>query len=220
MRENKTLKWVIAIVVSAMVLLCLATAGILASVIYRLIPRPAATVGVDPRSAVLERVEHVNKQIFIQHYNAVDVSYSEAPVDWLPILGQDFVVLIRGYVPAGFDLQRLTRDDVWISDDGTRLQLTLPAPQVFEENVAIDFENSRILHKRDLCPWFLCRDPLKAYQDTVLPEGKSYLIAFALQNGILEQAARDGQAYYQRFLEGFVGTLGVHEVRVVVTGYE
>lgn len=156
----------------------------------------------------------------IEHYIAVDVHYSEAPVSWLPILGQDFVVLIRGNVPAGFDLQSLAADDIWISQDGTRLQLTLPAPRVFEENVAIDPEKSRILHKRDTCPWFICRDPLEAYQYSILPEGKAYLIDFALQNGILEQAARDGKQFYEGFLKGFVGTLGVREVRVVVRGYD
>ncbi len=180
-------------------------------------PEPSSTSTVEPGHMILERLEHVNKQIFIEHFNAVDVHYSEAPAPWLEVLvKQEFVVLIRGKVPAGFDLQQLKRDNIWISQDGSRVQLTLPPPQVFEDNVSIDFARSSILYRRDTCPWFLCRDSLAAYQNVILPEGKTYLIEYALQNGILEQAARDGKAYYEEFLRA----MGFKEVRVVVTGYD
>jgi hypothetical protein len=125
-------------------------------------------------------------------------------------------MLIRGRVPAGFDLQQLSEDDLWISGDGRRVQLTLPAPQVLRDLVSIDFDNSYILSQHDTCPGFICQGDLEAYQDKILPTGRDLLIEYAERNGILEQAARDGRSYYEQLLSA----LGFEEVRVVVSGYD
>jgi hypothetical protein len=167
------------------------------------------------KGPVLEAVKHVNKQIFIEHYNMIDVEYSQVPTSWVPFIKQEMVVLLRGRIPAGFDLQKLTEDDIWISSDGKKIQLTLPPPEVFEENVSIDFENSRILSVSDTCPNFFCEDSLQQYQNEVLPAGQAMLIEFSYQSGILQQAADDGRKYYEQFLS----SLGFEEVRVIITGY-
>ena len=178
---------------------------------------PASQPAMTASLPVLEAIKHVNKQIFIEHYNAVDVTYTEVPSNWTSIFGlrQKFVVLIRGRVPAGFDLRDLNDQDIWISADGKRVQLTLPSPIVFEDNVAIDFENSRILSQSDTCPDFICRDDLTAYQSQILPTGQDVLIEFACNNGILDQVAKDGKQYYEQFLK----SLGFEQVQVVVSGY-
>jgi hypothetical protein len=181
-------------------------------------PAPPTKTLITDRRGVVEAIEQVNKQIFIEHYNIVDVQYTEAPEGWISALGlkQEVVVLVRGLVPAGFDIQQITEEDIWISSDGKRAQLTLPSPMVFEENVSLDLENSRILIQNDTCPNFLCEDTLEAYQEEVLPAGKALLIEYAYENGILRQAARDGKAYYEQLLK----SLGFNEVRVIVDGYD
>jgi len=75
---------------------------------------------VQSSASVLEGIRHVNKLILIEHYNAVDITYTEAPENWTKMLGlkQEFVVLVRGRVPAGFDLAQLQEDDIWVSEDG------------------------------------------------------------------------------------------------------
>lgn len=170
-----------------------------------------------PNPPVLEAINRVNKQVFIEHYNAVDVTYTEVPSGWPSLFGikQEFVVLIRGRVPAGFDLQQLNDTDVWISSDGKRVQLTLPPPTIFEDNISIDFENSYILSQKDTCPNLFCQDDLIAYQSEVLPTGQEVLIEFALNNGILDQVVQDGIEYYEQFLK----SLGYEEVQVIVRGY-
>lgn len=170
---------------------------------------------IDQKYPILEAVKHVNKHILIEHYSMVDVRYSQAPISWMPFIKQETVILLRGRIPAGFDLEELTEDDIWISRDGKRVQLTLPPPKIFEENVAIDFENSRILSVSDRCPDFICENSLEQYQSKILPTGRDMLIAFALQTGILEDCAEDGRQYYQQLLK----SLGFEEVRVIVTGY-
>jgi hypothetical protein len=167
------------------------------------------------KGPVLEAVKQVNKQIFVEHYSMIDVEHSQVPVNWLPFVKQEMVVLLRGRIPAGFDLQKLTEDDIWISPDGKNIQLTLPPPEVFEENVSIDFENSRILSVSDTCPNFICENSLEQYQSEVLPAGRDMLIEFALQKGILQQSVDDGRKYYEQLLK----SLDFEEIRVVVIGY-
>lgn len=170
------------------------------------------------RRGVVEAIKNVNKQIFIEHYNMVDLEYSEMPQGWVGLLGikQDFIVLVRGRVPAGFALDQLNEESVWVSSDGKRIQLTLPPPIIFEENVTIDFEGSRIVAQADTCPNFICQDDLGTYQAQVLPAATDLLIEYAHENNILEQAAKDGKSYYEQFLRSF----GFEEVQVIILGHE
>jgi len=184
-----------------------------------LVARPAQVVEVGP--ALLEQVQRVNKQIFVEHYISTDVSYTETPQGWLQPLGalgikQEFVILLRGQVPAGMDLSQMSSKDIWVSSDGRRAQVMLPAPQIFEENVTVDLANSRIFTNSDACPGFLCpTGQLEAYQRIVEPEARARLIASAEEAGILSQAAADAEIYYEQLLNA----LGVAEVRVVIPGY-
>lgn len=166
--------------------------------------------------AVVESIKQVNKQIFVEHYNTVDIDYTEAPEGWLQLLGidQSFVLLLKGRVPAGFDLSQLQASDVWVSSDGKRVQLVLPPPEIFYDNVNIDFEHSRILAQRDTCPDFLCQNQLTVFKEQMMPAGRALLMAASEQSGILTQVANDGTRYY----EGLLKSLGFAEVRVVVRG--
>lgn len=168
-------------------------------------------------ASVIEAVRHVNKQIFIEHYEVVDIDYRQAPQNWLALLGveQSFVLLLRGNVPAGIDARKIASDNIWISPNGKRVQLTLPPPQVFEDNVSIDFQRSRILAVKDTCPDLICDNDVMAYQNQLLPEGRQLLIDDAIENGIYDQVAESAKSYYEQLLK----TLGFDEVQVVVTGY-
>ncbi|MEZ4683417.1 MAG: DUF4230 domain-containing protein [Caldilineaceae bacterium] len=165
--------------------------------------------------AIVESIRSANKQILVEHYNVVDIDYSEAPAGWLGLLPiqQNFVLLLKGRVPAGFDLETLPEGAIWISQDGRRVQLVLPPPVIFTENIALDLENSRILGAGDTCPDFICRDQLTAIQEDLLPQGRRLLAEASMRSGILEQVANDGEHYYEQFLTA----LGFEEVRVIVS---
>lgn len=200
-------------IVLVVLLLVAVAAGVL---IGKWLDHPGSVSGIP----VLEAIHHVNKQTFIEHYLVVDVDYTDAPEVWPKLLEklgikQEFVVLIRGRVPAGFDLQKLSEKDIWTSSDGKHVQLTLPAPMVFEENVSIDFENSRVLSSRDTCPNWLCEDEVAVFLREVLPSARDILIEYAIRHEILKQAAQDGKAYYEQFLT----SLGFEQVDVIVAGY-
>ena len=166
-------------------------------------------------------IKLVNKHMFVQHFLVVDVTHTEAPEGLLRFLGdlgikEEFVVLLQGRVPAGFDLENLPPGSIWVSADRTQVQLTLPSPVIFEDNVSIDFENSRVLSQSDWCPDLICpTTDLEALLNEALPDGRDRMIDAARQNGILDHAAKAGKEHYQIYLE----SLGFEEVRVVVRGY-
>ncbi len=207
------LGWTMAITSILMALVGLAGWLMLNHTIRDVFNRDTKVTVVDG-AAVVESIKRVNKQTFIEHYNVVDIDYSEAPEGWLKVLPlkKTFVVLLRGRVPAGFDLSELTPQDVWISDDHQRIQLVLPPPTIFEDNVNIDFEHSRILMQNDTCPDFICQQTIEAYKNQIVPEGRKLLVKASEQNGILEEAAVDGQRYYEQLLK----SLGFAEVRVLI----
>lgn len=150
-------------------------------------------------------------------YRHTDPGFIElhVPVEWLKaILHQRFVVLLHGRVPAGFDLQGLTvKDNIQVK--GKKVILHLPPPQVFEENVSIDFNNSRILYVSSQCLFF-CTESAEIYQRTMLPEAQKRLVEAALKNDILRQAATYGKNHYEALLR----SPGFEDVTVVVIGYK
>lgn len=166
------------------------------------------------KAPVVASLKQVNKQVFIEHNNMVDVDYSEAPEGWLSYLPieQSFVVLLRGTVPAGFDLSSLSEENIWISEDGKKIQLVLPPPVVFEDSVSIAFEDSRVLTEGDTCPNFICSEDLDAIQQAIIPQGRVLLIETSLNSGIMKQAAEMGIRYYESLLRSF----GFEEVQVLV----
>lgn len=208
--------WTALALVGVILILALAAFGVWKA--KDLLSIGKGTIIVD-RGAVRIAIEHVNKQIFIQDNLVVDIEYTQVPegwFEWLKELGikQQFVVLVWGRVPAGFDLQQLDEEDIWVSQDGKSVQLTLPPPIIFKDNVSIDFDRTRV-YSRDTCPDLVCRDSVKAYQERVMPVAVDRLIEASYQYGILDQAARDGKAYYEQSLK----SMGFEQVRVIVTGY-
>lgn len=184
-------------------------------------PEPVSVDQVEVGPTIIEAVKHVNKQTFIEHYTSIEVRDIDLPEGgwaWTQKLGlkQEFMMLIRGRVQAGIDLSQLDEDDIWVSSDGKRVQLTLPPPQIFAQDVTLDLANSHIIRSSDFCPGFICPDDrLASFQQEMEPEARQALIAAAREQGILSQAAADAEAYY----EGLLNALGIAEVRVVIPGY-
>lgn len=183
--------------------------ALLAAVIWlvNVLLQPQPVTIVKPTSSdILNNIRRVNKQIFIEHDLVVDLDYSDTPEGWFKFLGNlgiknDFVVLLHGRVAAGIDLQELTPDMIWVSPNGDQVMLTLPPPKVFDDNLNLDIERSRVISRRETCPNFLCQDKLTAFQKDIVPEGRARLKEAAIRNGILEQTASDAKAYYQLLLE-------------------
>jgi len=185
-----------------------------ARTVTRDLVNPNTRTTVVTKGPVVASIRQVNKQIMVEHNNMVYIDYREAPEGWLQLLPieQSFVVLLRGQVPAGFELNTLQEEDIWISKDGSKVRLTLPAPAIFEENVSVDFSKSRIIAEGDSCPDFICATDFDALQESVMPQAGPMLIEASRESGIIEQTAQLGIAYYESLLRA----LGFEEVQVII----
>ena len=175
---------------------------------------PNTRTTVVTKGPVVASIRQVNKQIMVEHNNMVYIDYREAPEGWLNFLPieQSFVVLLRGQVPAGFALNTLSDEDIWISEDGSKIRLTLPPPTIFEENVSVNFAESRIIAEGDSCPDFICATDFDALQESVMPQARPMLIEASRESGIIDQTAQLGIAYYESLLRA----LGFDEVQVII----
>lgn len=203
-----------ALFTAIMIMLVVGSGLWTARTITRDLLNPNTTTTVITKGPVVASIRQVNKQIMVEHNNMVYVDYREAPEGWLQVLPieQSFVVLLRGQVPAGFELSGLDEEDIWISEDGSKVQLTLPAPTIFEENVSVDFAESRVISEGDSCPDFICATDLDALQKTVLPQARPLLIESSRESGIMDQTAQLGIAYYESLLRA----LGFEDIQVIV----
>jgi hypothetical protein len=118
--------------------------------------------------------------------------------------GERILLLVYGDVRAGFDLSKLTQDDLWT--DGTRVQLHLPAPEIL--STSLDLERTHVVYyQKSLLVSHdvnLEREALKTADDAIRQA--------AVEANVLENAARYGQLFFENFLR----SLGFTEVQVIV----
>ncbi|MEJ2556964.1 MAG: DUF4230 domain-containing protein [Anaerolineae bacterium] len=118
--------------------------------------------------------------------------------------GERILLLVYGDVRAGFDLSKLTEDDLWA--DGTRVQLHLPAPEIL--STSLDLERTHVVYyQKSLLVSHdvnLEREALKTADDAIRQA--------AIDANILENATRYGQLFFENFLR----SLGFTEVEVIV----
>jgi hypothetical protein len=159
-------------------------------------------------------VEDIKKAAFTEYYMVVDVQHTEIPDNILKRLGvkDQIIALVYGKVVGGFDLEEMGQGAIW--QDGTRVMLRLPPPRVLYTE--IDPEKSYIVYHLDTCPGFFgCKDSLETFLSDVEPAARKGMEEKALENGLLERTAEEGQEYYESLLK----SLGFTEVRVVVEGH-
>lgn len=162
------------------------------------LPPPVITIQGIKSQAKLSTIE----------YNTVSEIYREdVPEGWLDgLLGtkERLLVLVYGDVQAGFDLEKLKKEDLWT--DGKRVRLVLPAPEIINSSIDFDrthivyYENNLVLEKNN-----------PNLQGEALAEAQKAIEQAALEDGILDKANTHGKLYYENFLR----SLGFTEVEVV-----
>ena len=177
--------------------------------------------GLGPGGVSIEEIRQVAKLVSVEAYLVADVQYTvEADVPpWLKDLldrigvNDEILVLTYGTVVAGFDLEDLGKDRLWV--DGSRAQLQLPRPKIlYRPN--IDNRRTRLIYHNDRCPDFICTDSAEITAGPVLVQAEEKMLVAAKEIGLLDQAAHSGQRHFEQFLK----KLGYDEVRVSVDGYD
>ena len=187
--------------------------GVIAALVIgrpRTLPTP--TPQPPPTVTVLE-IRNVAKLESIEYYSVAEISQVQVPDNWVEKLGlkEEIFILEYGTVVGGFDLTQLPDDAIW--QDGWRVMLKLPAPEILR--VEIDSDKSRVVYRKGWCPEMICGDDVDDFIRKIEPQAVEQLKKQAVEYGLLDRAARSGRDYFYYFLK----SLGFTEVRVVVDGY-
>jgi len=142
----------------------------------------------------------------IEYQAVAEIQDERVPDDFRQYLGikEQVLLLAYGEVKAGFDLSKLSEEDLWT--DGTRAQLHLPPPEILSTSIDYDrthavFHRGTLLMSRDI-----------NWEGEIYDTAQDSIRQGAIEAGILEDAARYGQLYYENFLR----SLGFTEVQVIV----
>jgi len=168
-------------------------------------PVPTFTV-IPPPEVTVTDIRAAAELTTVKYQTVAEIQGERVPDDFRQYLGVKEQVLLLAYgdVRAGFDLGGLSEDDLW--SDGTRVQLHLPPPEIL--STSIDYERTHAVYHRGTL--LMSRDInwegeiFDAAQDSIRQE--------AIEAGILQDAARYGQLYFENFLR----SLGFTEDQVVV----
>ena len=195
--------------VLAAVLLLALSARVLVNILGEAAPTPVPVATRKPTPAPVVTITDIRAaaELTTVEYRAVaEIQDERVPDDFRQYLGvkEEILLLAYGDVRAGFDLSRLSKDDLWT--DGTRVQLHLPAPEIL--SISIDHKRSHVVTYQGS---LLLSHDVNLEKDTLgIAEGA--IEQAAIDAKILENASQYGQLFFENFLR----SLGFTEVKVIV----
>ncbi len=166
----------------------------------------AATPEPQPIVITIESITPLGELATVKYKVMADITNERIPNDIRKNLGgkEQIVMLVYGDVKAGFDLSKLSDENLWV--DGKRVQLVLPDPEIL--STSIDYDRTRIITYRK--SFLVGNDP--ALQQETLGMAKDAMIKSALEGDVLQMARQYGQLFFENHLR----SLGFEEVKVIV----
>jgi hypothetical protein len=170
------------------------------------IPTPTSTSTTVVKDVTVANIRAMAELATIEYKAVAEIQNERVPDDIRKYLGikEQIILLAYGDVKAGFDLEKLTEDDLWT--DGTRVQLHLPPPEIL--STSIDYERTHVVyHQKTL---LISQDI--DWEGEIFEIAEEAIRQEAVQGEILENAAKYGQLFFENFLY----SLGFAEVQVIV----
>ena len=185
-----------AVILLIIILIVAAAAGLLG---YQIATRaaPPTPTPVPPPIVSVEQIRQVAELATVKYTLSTDITATNVPDDVRQLLNvkEEIVLIAYGEVAAGFDLGKLSKEDLWM--DGTRVQLHLPAPEILY--VRLDNERTHaVYYSRS---WFIDRD-LNLEGETRL-EAEKVLHQAALESDLLQRAGEYGQLFFSNWFYFF-----------------
>jgi hypothetical protein len=162
-------------------------------------PQPTTITIGDAIITDISQVSQLTTTIFtIQQ--VVEGGYNKAS-ERLNLFGGDFwmIMVVKGTVEAGLDLDQLDTSDVIVSEDGKNITVNLPPVKILTEISHIVSSNSGDTYVYDF--W---REPFAQSDDieTVLrANAGAQILATACEDGILDDATEDARIAIDEFLK-------------------
>ncbi|HQE91712.1 MAG TPA: DUF4230 domain-containing protein [Anaerolineae bacterium] len=171
-------------------------------------PLPTSTPTPTP-IAIITGINAFGRLETVQYTMRDIVRVEDEPSGLLERLSRDRLMLIaEGEVVAGFDLTKVTEDDIVVL--GTTVLIFLPPPEILYSRI----DNAgTFVYERETG---LLRRPDPDLETAARRLAEQQLVSWALERDILDQAEKTGVIY----IENFLRSLGFTQIRVEVRPLE
>ncbi len=168
---------------------------------------PTPTILPDPVT-VVHRIQPLGRLETVQYTVEKVITAEENQGIWGPLFGDRLLFVAHGVVIAGLDLGQMGPEDVWVEQD--TLYLRLPPPEIFL--VTLDNQKSYVYDRRK---GLLTKGDIHL-ETEARKAAENAIREAALEDGILERARKNGEAFLYQFLAplGFSRIVFVHATPV------
>jgi hypothetical protein len=221
----------IAVLIGVAIILAIGQSGIID--LASLLPRPGATATPTPTPTPtripvsIQGVRQLAELATVEYWTVGEVRNENVPDDLRQHLGvkEEMLLLVYVKVKAGFDLSKVSDEDIWT--DGSRVQLHLPAPEVL--SAEIDLDRTHIVYYRNT----LLSRPDPDLERQAMKQAKEAVIRALEESGgatatgagsdtgdqpfaVDESYMAKARQYGQVFFENYLRSMGFTDVRVIV----
>ncbi len=204
-----SIAWLIVALTGLLLVLTCAGLALLASSLLprgqTIVPSPTPT----PPVVSITSIKKIAELATVEAGLVTDVEVANVPDEWWNLFDaqrEKLVMIVHGTAKAGFDLEKIRDEDLWT--DGTRVQLTLPSPELL--SFELDLDKSRIVaYDRSVLMSMLETDK-DDLQAEALAIAQERLKQSVQESNILPTAEEYGRVYFENHLR----SLGFEDVRI------
>jgi hypothetical protein len=168
-------------------------------------PTPSTTEIITVKPPTIQEIQQMADLSTVKFSLSAEVTDERVPDDFRANLGvkEELLLLAYGEVAAGYDLSKVSKEDIWV--DGTRIQLRLPPAEILYSR--LDTERTRVIYYKKSI--FVQRDI--AMEGKAREEAEKAIREAALQGDILDHASKYGELFFANWLR----SMGFTEVQVI-----
>lgn len=159
-----------------------------------------------PPTVSISMIRPIAELATVEYTAVVEIANERVPNDIRRLFGarEYILMLVYGNARAGFDLNKISAED--IQTEGQQAQLLLPPPEIL--SLSIDNQRTHVVYYYQ--SWLVGRDVLLESETRRMAEEQ--LSQQALQDGVLENARTFGKIYFENYLS----SLGFTEIEIVI----
>lgn len=159
---------------------------------------PTATPKITTGAMVIKQIQHLSR-LESSKYTLETVVEADKPGGFLGFGAEKLLLIAHGKVIAGVDLGKLQLQDVTVSEDGKNVSVTLPAVEIFD--ASLDEKQTRVYDRQSgNFIAALVSQPDPNLESIARQKGVDQMLRSACEDGILEQAAKDGKQTVSQLL--------------------
>lgn len=181
-------------------------------IVYRVLPPPEPLFTLPTSTTIVTRVQNMGRLETVSYTLEKVIAYDPDANSWLHFLGDHKkLFVVYGEVVAGFDLTKITKNDVKIQGKENKtasITLNMPAPQILSANID---PHKTTVYDANSGVYGLWNESLDSNTTLqIIAMAQKSLRTEACQEGILQSASNSGRP----LLTSFLSTVGYPNVTV------